>query len=135
MSTINDVNLSAPGNNGYRIKSDNKETMIYLDGVTYDVDRIFGGIKVTKVTDKKGVEHYVSQNDNNAIGVTPYLSWFGTITPLEREALSVIRNLYQKENDPDRKLALKDVYTNTIKAAKYGYILDASTKDIPKIAK
>ncbi len=132
MATINTVNLSTPG---YRIKSDNKETTVYLENVCYSVNRLFGGIKVTVITDNKSMRHIATQNDNNAIGVPQYLSLFGTITPLEREALSVIRAMYQLEKDPARKLALKEVYTNTIKAAKYGYVLDARTNDIPKIDK
>ncbi len=59
---------------------------------------------------------------------------FGSITPIEMQAIISLRIMYSQEKDPAKKAQLKEAYDNVLKIAGHGKLMDANTDEL-KIGK
>ena len=126
---------------GYSIKSEiiltanhsqlQNSTAIYVekDGkpTKYSIQKHSSPSKTVQETLSEGVNQTTVAKDFQ------WLSIFGKISPIESEALSVIRNLYREEKSIAKRKSLEMIYNIVLRDAKYGFIMDASTKGIPDI--
>jgi hypothetical protein len=140
MTTTDKITINVAGKKGYEIESRSSGTTIDVvrDGkpTTYYINDTFPPRKIVKISNKEGVEQSIETADDKVCGIPyPWAIVIGTISPIEREALSVIRDLYNKEKSVANRKALGMIYNNVLKDAKYGMVIDASTKGIPKIGK
>jgi hypothetical protein len=136
MTTSDTIYLQVPGKNGYEIYMSNAQISVGLEKAGCPTKYTLSGEKwekKTQLTDNGGVMRIRTTTDRSSGFRGFFDPVIGSITPLEQEALSVIRELYRAEKNPIRKEALGSAYANALKFAKWGFFMDASIKDIPKV--
>ena len=138
MTTTDEITLNVAGKKGYRIESGSFGTRIDLvrngKSTKYYISNTFLPRKIVQVMKREDVEQSIETEDDKVLGIfSPNETLIGTISPIESEALSVIRDLYGKEKNPVYKKALEIIYNNTLNTAKWGFLMDASTRGIAKV--
>jgi hypothetical protein len=92
------------------------------DKLTRSVYRI--SKKMTYKSVSKGADSVVQEAADGKVGLV------GKITPQEIEDINCLLDIYNSESDPAKKSTLYRFYENAVKFAQYGYIKDASLKEV-----
>jgi len=115
--SLNSVNVS---NNTYSVRVSKDEAVIeeVSTNTTYSLTKNYHF--------KKDNAKFEEKNEN--------LNLFGSITPIEMQAIISLRLMYVQEKDPTKKAQLLEAYNNVLNIAGYGKLTDANVEDL-KIGK